>query len=530
MASRQEIFNAKLLDRSSNPKAVILTKENYDQLVASVLHVKTTGKKTPYDYWLSRKYDVVEVDGIRKLIVPMQDGSTSVRYYLHIDEMFHELEKVHSKIGHGGRDRMEREARQIFKNVSRLTVNDFIAGCEECERKKGKKRKGLVVKPIIHSHMNSRAQLDLIDMQSDPDGDFCFIFNYQDHLTKFVTLRALRTKTAEEVALHALDVFTTFGAPCILQTDNGREFKNKLMESLKGLWPDLTIVHGKPRHSQSQGSVERANQDVQNMLTTWKAENKTKTWSEGLRFVQYMKNRALHVGIKRSPFEAMFGMPARIGLERTGLPTDLCHLLANEEELEEALAGMYRPSDCSDDENEENDEENEQFNVDVLTERRETIMAQRAAAKEGLLHQAKRMKHDSDAKFPPPAIGATVRVPVPDVDRAKLDSRSILARVLRVTDDGLCELGTKSGRLEQLYARSQFSLCAEKFINEADVPGTTISLRSAARQQSLEAGGHGQGYVRCNCLKGCAANNCSCRRKGLLCNSKCHSSTSCSNK
>jgi len=140
-----------------------------------------------------------------------------------------------------------------------------------------------------------------------------------------------------------------------------------------------------------------------------------------------MKNRALRVGIKRGPFEAMFGMPARIGLERTGLPTDLCQLLENEEELEEALAGMYRLNDCGNDENEENNEENEQFNVDVLTERGETIMAQRAAAKEGLLHQAKRMKRDSDAKFLPPAIGATIRVPLPDVDRAKLDSRPILA-------------------------------------------------------------------------------------------------------
>jgi len=32
---------------------------------------------------------------------------------------------------------------------------------------------------------------------------------------------------------------------------------------------DLKIVHGKPRHSQSQGSVERANQDIENMLATW---------------------------------------------------------------------------------------------------------------------------------------------------------------------------------------------------------------------------------------------------------------------
>lgn len=135
------------------------------------------------------------------------------------------------------------------------------------------------MKPIIHSQMNSRSQIDIIDLQSDPDGDFHFIFNYQDHLTKFVTLRPLRTKTAEEVALVLLDVFTTFGTPCILQTDNGREFMNRLLESLKDLWPTLNIIHGKPRHSQSQGSVERANRDVQDMLNTWKSENKTKSWS-----------------------------------------------------------------------------------------------------------------------------------------------------------------------------------------------------------------------------------------------------------
>jgi len=35
------------------------------------------------------------------------------------------------------------------------------------------------------------------------------------------------------------------------------------------MWNNLKIVHGKSRHSQSQGSVERANQDIQNILTTW---------------------------------------------------------------------------------------------------------------------------------------------------------------------------------------------------------------------------------------------------------------------
>jgi len=58
-------------------------------------------------------------------------------------------------------------------------------------------------------------------------------------------------------------------------------------------------VHGKPRHSQSQGSVERANQDIKNMLITWMQTNNVKSWKEGLRFVQLMKNKVLHSGIQR---------------------------------------------------------------------------------------------------------------------------------------------------------------------------------------------------------------------------------------
>jgi hypothetical protein len=80
------------------------------------------------------------------------------------------------------------------------------------------------------------------------------------------------------------------------------------------MWPELKIVHGKPRHSQSQGSVERANQDVQNMLITWMQTNNTRHWAEGLRLIQFMKDRSYHQGIKQSPYEAMFGCKAKVGL------------------------------------------------------------------------------------------------------------------------------------------------------------------------------------------------------------------------
>ena len=89
--------------------------------------------------------------------------------------------------------------------------------------------------------------------------------------------------------LHLTDIFYMFGAPFILQSDNGHKFANKIIQNLTDMWPGMKLVHGKPRHSQSQGSVERPNQDVREMLVAWISDNNTKTWSEGLRFIQSKK-------------------------------------------------------------------------------------------------------------------------------------------------------------------------------------------------------------------------------------------------
>ena len=61
---------------------------------------------------------------------------------------------------------------------------------------------------------------------------------YQDHMTKFVVLRALKSKRAAEVAMQVLDIFLLFGAPNILQSDNGAEFTASIISERKDLWPD----------------------------------------------------------------------------------------------------------------------------------------------------------------------------------------------------------------------------------------------------------------------------------------------------
>lgn len=344
------------------------------------------------------------------------------------------------------------------------------------------------------------------------------------------------------------------------------------------MWPELKIVHGKPRHSQSQGSVERANQDIENMLSGWMKDNDTARWSEGLRFVQFMKNRAHHSGINRSPYKAMFGVEPRVGLATTCIPRELIKVVNNEEDLEKIIAHVNKDTvgesnvalqmTNQDDINSRSSNRSEVFsccvcemeiseghycskcgshihescginvesgkdgfgsNVICLNCNSEAqISHDRQVASTSLKKQAKRMKTVSDASHPPASVGQNVTVPIPDVDKGKGDLRNIIAVVLNRSEDELYKLGTRDGILKKLYSRSEFDVCKQLFLDVKDIPtDKEISLRSAATSSSV---GTGQGFFRCHCTKHCATNICKCKKNKVLCNSKCHNSMSCKNK
>ena len=181
--------------------------------------------------------------------------------FLNDEEVFDELHELHVEKGHGGRDIMKKEVGDKFANVTQEMIMAFLACCESCTNKRGNVKKGLVIKPILSMEALSRMQVDFIDLQAAPDGEFKFILQLQDHMTMFCLLAATTNKTAVTTANQLKLWFCIIGAPAILQSDNGREFVNavvhKMLEEFK-----IKLVNGKPRHSQSQGSVERANRDV----------------------------------------------------------------------------------------------------------------------------------------------------------------------------------------------------------------------------------------------------------------------------
>ena len=85
---------------------------------------------------------------------------------------------------------------------------------------------------------------------------------YQDHLNNYCVLRQLTPRRAAEVVFQLIDICLLLGAPQILQCYNGSEFTAFIITELNRLLPDLLMVHGKPRHPQSQGSLDQLNCDV----------------------------------------------------------------------------------------------------------------------------------------------------------------------------------------------------------------------------------------------------------------------------
>ena len=83
----------------------------------------------------------------------------------------------------------------------------------------------------------------------------------------------LENKSANEVAKHLIErVFSLFGLPTILHSDNGTEFVNEIIQATVLLWPGkCSLVNGNPGHSQSQGLVEQGNRTVEFIISTRKA-------------------------------------------------------------------------------------------------------------------------------------------------------------------------------------------------------------------------------------------------------------------
>ncbi|XP_070209682.1 KRAB-A domain-containing protein 2-like [Littorina saxatilis] len=89
-----------------------------------------------------------------------------------------------------------------------------------------------------------------------------------------------------------------------------REFTAGVIQEVCNMWPGTVMIHGRPRHPQTQGCVERGNGDLQLKLGKWMDEHGT-DWSRGLKFVVHAINTSVSSTTGTTPFELAFGQKPR---------------------------------------------------------------------------------------------------------------------------------------------------------------------------------------------------------------------------
>ena len=85
------------------------------------------------------------------------------------------------------------------------------------------------------------------------------------------------------------------------------------------------------------------------MLIAWLADNNTTDWTLGLKFVQFQKNSSHHSGIKSTPFAALLGSDAKVGLTTSSLPSEILSKLQTEDDLLHVLDQQNQNDDIQSD-------------------------------------------------------------------------------------------------------------------------------------------------------------------------------------
>jgi hypothetical protein len=102
---------------------------------------------------------------------------------------------------------------------------------------------------------------------------------------------------------------------------------------IKNLWPEVKLVRGSARHSESNGGVERENQTVEKKLGAWMKDNNSKRWSVGCKLIQWRINTPMHWGIKSVPYVRTYEHRPRVGISGLPLGSVVLDALATEADL-----------------------------------------------------------------------------------------------------------------------------------------------------------------------------------------------------
>ena len=200
--------------------------------------------------------------------------------------------------------------RSFFFKKMYTICSEFIKRCPTCQLKdRGRVVKaplGDMPKPLGAWHT---VAVDVLGPLPQTRSGKKYIIVVTDYLTRFVLAIATKDQTAQTTANALMEKFLEYGLPSRLITDNGPNFRSKLIEEMCRL---LRTAHlfTTPYHPQFDGLCERFNRTLASMLRGFVATHQ-RDWDTYLPFVMHAYRAATQASTNETPFFLMFGRPCR---------------------------------------------------------------------------------------------------------------------------------------------------------------------------------------------------------------------------
>ena len=259
-----------------------------------------------HDGLLVRRYEDSDTNRtIRQAIVPQSKRREVLKFS-------HDVQTS----GHLGMKKTLSKVRQNYywPGVSQ-DVKIYVSGCEICQ--KGKEpipSKRAPMQVARSGYPMERIAVDIMGELPETERGNKYVLVVSDYFTKWTECYPMPNMEAATVAkLLVEQLFTRFGVPEQIHSDQGRQFESNLFaEMCKLLQIDKTRTT--PYHPQSDGMVERFNKTLCAMLRAYIDENH-ENWDGLLPYVTMAYRATCHESTGTSPNMSVFGHDTRTPLD-----------------------------------------------------------------------------------------------------------------------------------------------------------------------------------------------------------------------